>query len=48
MDLVDIEYQLEDIVEASLLEVMDAIPGSAGQKFEPPAITVRFKPADLS
>lgn len=41
-------FQLAGQHEASLLEVMDAIPGGTGVEFEPQPFKVRFKPADLS
>ncbi len=40
-------YQLTGQQEASLLDVMDAIPGEAGIEFEPPRLQVGLRPADL-
>lgn len=38
-------YQLAGQQEASLLDVMDAIPGGAGIKFEAPRLQVEFRAA---
>lgn len=40
-------YQLAGQQEASLLDVMDAIPSGAGIDFEPPRLQVRLRAADL-
>jgi len=40
-------YQLAGQQEASLLEVMEAIPGGAGIEFDPPRLKVEFGAADL-
>lgn len=40
-------YQLAGQHEASLLDVMDAIPGGSGIEFEPPCLQARFPAADL-
>ena len=40
-------YHLAGQQEASLLDVMDAIPGGAGIEFEAPCLEVRFRAAEL-
>lgn len=40
-------YRLAGQQEASLLEVMAAIPGGAGVEFDPPRLKVEFGAADL-
>lgn len=40
-------YQLAGQQEASLLDVMDAIPSGAGIEFEPPRMQVGLRAADL-
>ena len=40
-------YQLAGQQEASLLDVMDAIPGGAGIEFEAPRLQVECRAADL-
>ncbi len=44
---IDDYYQLAGHQEASLLEVMDAIPGGAGIDFEPQRTQVKVQVADL-
>ena len=41
-------YQLAGHKESTLLDVMDAIPGSVGVDFEPARLKVDFRPADLA
>lgn len=41
-------FQLAGHKEASLLEVMDAIPGGTGIVFEPASIELHFPAADLA
>ena len=40
-------YRLAGQQEASLLEVMEAIPGGAGIEFDPPRLKVEFGAAEL-
>lgn len=40
-------YHLAGQQEASLLDVMDAIPGGAGIEFEAPRLQVEFRVAEL-
>lgn len=40
-------YQLAGQQEASLLDVMDAIPGGAGIEFEAPRLQVEFRAAEF-
>ena len=40
-------YQLAGQQEASLLDVMDAIPGGAGIEFEAPRLRVKFRAAEF-
>ncbi len=44
---IDDYYQLAGHQDASLLEVMDAIPGGVGIDFEPQRAQVKFQVADL-
>ena len=40
-------YRLAGQQEASLLDVMDAIPGGADIEFEPPCLKIRFPSVEL-
>lgn len=40
-------YQLAGQQEATLLDVMDAIPSAAGIEFEPPRLQIGLRAADL-
>jgi prevent-host-death family protein len=41
-------YRLSGQKNASLLDIMDAIPGSEGIEFEPPTLQIVLQPADLA